>query len=266
MTTVTKVKADRDGKMSLGRHLIELRKRITRAAIGILLGAIVGWLLSEPVLEALRVPIGHIAEAQGRNSELNFTTISEAFDLRMQIAVTVGVVISSPIWLYQIWAFFVPGLTSREKRFAVAFVASAVPLFLAGCAAGWFVLPNMVALLTSFAPADSAAIISAKGYYDFVLKLVVAIGIAFVLPVFLVLLNFAGVLSAKSILGSWRVAFILVIMFTAVATPAADVMSMFMLAVPMIFLYFVAALIAWIHDRRAQKVSDRIDVELAGIR
>jgi len=265
VTTVTKVKSARDGRMTLGGHLIELRKRITRAAIGILLGAIVGWLVSEPVLDALRVPIGNIAQAQGRTSELNFTTISEAFDLRMQIAVTVGVVISSPIWLYQIWAFFMPGLARREKQFALAFVASAVPLFLAGCAAGWFVLPNMVALLTSFAPEDSAAIISAKGYYDFVLKLVVAIGIAFVLPVFLVLLNFAGVLSARSILGSWRIAIVVVIIFTAVATPAADVMSMFMLAVPMIFLYFVAGFIAWIHDRRARKAADRIDQELAGL-
>ncbi|WEO79343.1 twin-arginine translocase subunit TatC [Cryobacterium sp. SO2] len=252
--------------MSLGGHLIELRKRITRAALGILAGAVVGWLLSEPVLDALRVPIGRIAEAQGRTSELNFTTISEAFDLRMQIAITVGVVVASPVWLYQIWAFFMPGLTRREKRFALGFVAAAVPLFLAGCAAGWFVLPNMVALLTSFAPADSAAIISAKGYYDFVLKLVVAIGIAFVLPVFLVLLNFAGVLSARSILGSWRVAILVVILFTAVATPAADVMSMFLLAVPMMALYFVAGFIAWIHDRRARKASDRLDQELAGLR
>jgi len=263
VTTVTKVKADRDGKMSLGRHLIELRKRITRAAIGILLGAIVGWLLSEPVLEALRVPIGHIAEAQGRNSELNFTTISEAFDLRMQIAVTVGVVISSPIWLYQIWAFFVPGLTSREKRFAVAFVASAVPLFLAGCAAGWFVLPNMVALLTSFAPADSAAIISAKGYYDFVLKLVVAIGIAFVLPVFLVLLNFIGILSASAILKGWRWAILAITLFTAIATPAADVVSMFLLAIPMVALYFAAYGVSALHDRAVARRADALSAGLA---
>ena len=265
MATVTKVTSARDGTMTLGGHLIDLRKRITRAAAGILLGAVAGWLVSEGVLDALRVPIGTIAQAQGRVSELNFTTISEAFDLRMQIAITVGIVISAPIWLYQLWAFFMPGLKRREKQFALAFVAAAVPLFLAGCAAGWFVLPNMVALLTSFAPHDSAAIISAKGYYDFVLKLVVAIGVAFVLPVFLVLLNFAGVLSARSILGSWRMAIVVVIVFTAVATPAADVMSMFLLAVPMMLLYFLAGFIAWLNDRRARKASDRLDQELDGL-
>lgn len=265
MATLTKEKSARDRKMSLGGHLIEFRKRLVRAALGILVGAVVGWLLSASVLDVLRVPITAIAEAQGRSSELNFTTISEAFDLRMQIALTVGVVISSPIWLYQVWAFLMPGLRAREKKYAIGFVATAVPLFLAGCAAGFFVLPNMVALLTSFAPSDSAAIISAKGYYDFVLKLVLAIGVAFVVPVLLVLMNFAGVVSAKSILASWRIAILVVIMFTAIATPAADVMSMFLLAVPMICLYFIAAFIAWLHDRRMKKVSDRIDAELASM-
>ena len=100
------------------------------------------------------------------------------------------------MWLYQIFAFLVPGLTRREKQYTFGFFFTAVPLFLAGCAAGWYVLPHVVELMTSFAPAEDAAFINAQNYFDFVLKLVVAIGIAFVLPVFIVLLNFAGVISA----------------------------------------------------------------------
>jgi sec-independent protein translocase protein TatC len=248
--------------MSLGAHLIELRKRLFLAALGIVVGMVVGWILSDAVLQALTVPIQELSDAQGRTASLNFTDISSAFDLRIQIAFTVGVVISSPVWLYQIWAFAVPGMKRREKQYAVGFVLSAVPLFLAGCAAGWFVMPHMVVLLTGFAPQDTTALISARTYYDFVLKLVLAIGIAFVLPVFLVLLNFAGVLTAKAILKSWRIAILVITLFTAIATPAADVMSMFLLAIPMVLLYFGAAGIAYIHDRRVAKRQRTIDAEL----
>jgi sec-independent protein translocase protein TatC len=248
--------------MSLGAHLIELRKRLFLAALGIVVGMVVGWILSDAVLQALTVPIRELSDAQGRTASLNFTDISSAFDLRIQIAFTVGVVISSPVWLYQIWAFAVPGMKRREKQYAVGFVLSAVPLFLAGCAAGWFVMPHMVVLLTGFAPQDTTALISARTYYDFVLKLVLAIGIAFVLPVFLVLLNFAGVLTAKAILKSWRIAILVITLFTAIATPAADVMSMFLLAIPMVLLYFGAAGIAYIHDRRVAKRQRTIDAEL----
>jgi len=251
--------------MSLGAHLIELRKRLFLAALGVVLGMIVGWILSDNVLEALRAPIEELAEVQGRTASLNFTDISSAFDLRLQIAFTVGIVVSSPIWLYQLWAFMVPGMRRREKQYAVGFVLAAVPLFLAGCVAGWFVLPHMVVLLTGFAPQDTTALISARTYYDFVLKLVLAIGVAFILPVFLVLLNFAGVLSAVTILKSWRIAILAITLFTAIATPAADVMSMFLLAIPMLILYFTAAGIAWIHDRRAARKTAKLDAEYATV-
>jgi len=128
-----------------------------------------------------------------------------------------------------------------------------VPLFLAGVTAGWLVLPNIVVLLTGFAPAQSATLLTAKVYLDFALKLVLAIGVGFVLPVFLVVLNFVGVLEARSIIKGWRVAIIIIALFTAIATPAADVVSMVVLAIPMVVLYFVAAGIATIHDRRAAK-------------
>ena len=249
--------------MSLGAHLIELRKRLFIAALAIVAGMVVGFILSDFVLDALIKPISEVAADQSRAASLNFTDVSSAFDLRVQIAFTVGVVLSSPVWLYQVWAFVMPGLKKNEKRYAVGFVLSAVPLFLAGCAAGWFVMPHMVTLLTGFAPEGTTALLTARSYFDFVLKLVLAIGIAFVLPVFLVLLNFAGVLSAAAILKSWRIAVLAITVFTAIATPAADVMSMFLLAIPMVLLYFTAAGIAWMHDRRLKRSQQQLDVELA---
>ncbi|MEY4102579.1 MAG: hypothetical protein RIR88_713 [Actinomycetota bacterium] len=242
-----------EGRMSLAEHLVELRKRLYISAIAILAATVVGWFLSDFLLNSLRAPIFEIAVDQSRVATLNYDAITSAFDLKLQIAFTVGVVISSPVWLFQIWAFFIPGLTKKERAYSLGFFLSAVPLFIAGCAAGWFVFPRIVQLMTSFAPSDDSTIITAKTYFDFVLKLVLIVGVAFVLPVFLVLLNFAGVLSARSILKSWRMAILVIVLFTAIATPAADVLSMILLAIPMVILYFAAALIAWIHDRRQAK-------------
>ena len=245
-------------RMSLGAHLVELRKRLFRSAIAIVVGMAIGWWLTDVVVwEAIQEPVNRVVEAQkgegAGSTGIIFPTISSAFDLRLQIAFTLGIVLSAPVWLYQVFAFLVPGLNRRERRFTFAFFATAIPLFFAGCAAGWFVLPNIVKLMTSFVPEGAETLLTAKEYIDFVLKLVVAIGIAFVVPVFIVLLNFAGILSAASIIKSWRIAILVIVLFTAFATPSADIVSMFMLAIPMVGLYFAAYGIAFLHDRRAAK-------------
>lgn len=245
--------------MSLGAHLVELRKRLFIGGISILLASIAGFFLAEFVWDALRVPI--LAIAESRNATINYSTITGAFDVRIQVAVMIGLVISSPVWLYQILAFLVPGLSGREKRYTFGFFFSAVPLFLAGLLAGWWVLPHIVEIMSSFIPAQDANIVEAKTYLDFVIKLMLAVGIAFVMPVFLVLLNFLGVLSAKSIIKGWRWAILLIAIFCAIATPAADVMSMFLLAVPMVVLYFLSAGVAWLHDRAAARKARALDKE-----
>lgn len=252
--------ANSKGQMSLGQHLLELRRRLFRAALGILAGAIVGFAIAPWLLDQVAGPISEIAES--RDAVLNFSQVTSSFDLRMQIAIYVGLFVSSPIWLYQVFAFLVPGLTGKEKRYTFGFFFSAVPLFLAGCAAGWFVLPHIVVLLSSFAPEGSASVMDAKDYLNFVLKLVLAVGVAFVLPVFLVILNFLGILSAKGIIKGWRIAILSITLFTAIATPAADVFSMFLLAIPMVALYFIAVGIAFWHDAIAAKRLRRLESDL----
>lgn len=245
--------------MSLGDHLRELRKRLVISAVAILLASVAGYLLAPFVKDGMRVPIDKIAS--GRNAEITYTTVTGAFDLQISIALTLAILIASPIWLYQIFAFLVPGLTGREKKYTFGFFFSAVPLFLAGAATGWFLFPRMVQLLAGFAPTQDATLLDAKYYYEFIIKLVLAVGIAFVLPVFLVLLNFVGILSATAIMKGWRVAVLIIVLFCAIATPAADVISMFLLAVPMTLLYFLAVAIAWIHDRGAARRVSRFDTD-----
>jgi len=239
--------------MSLGSHLKEFRNRVLVAFIGIVIGTAFGWWASSYVFVGLQAPIAVVAADSGRGAALNFDTIAGGFDLTLQIALTIGVVVSSPLWLYEVWAFLTPGLVKRERRYAIGFLLSAVPLFLGGCAVGWLVMPHVVELFVSFAPADSISNLSARYYYDFILKLMLATGVGFVLPAVLSLLNFAGVLSAKTILKGWRIAIIVIVTFTAFATPATDIISMFLLAAPMLVLYFAAAGIAVINDRRRAK-------------
>jgi sec-independent protein translocase protein TatC len=252
-----------EGRMSFGEHLAELRKRLFISAIAILVAMVVGFIISEWLIDQIAIPITEIAEERGR-AILNFDAITGAFDLRMKVAFTAGLVISSPVWLYQVWAFFVPGLTRKEIAYVLGFFLSAIPLFLAGCAAGYYVMPHIVELMVGFTPADASNFFNAAMYYDFVLKLIIAVGIAFVLPVFLVLLNFVGVLSAAAIIKGWRVAVLVIALFCAVATPAADLVSMFLLAIPMVFLYFVAYGVAYLHDRRAAKRQKVREAELVG--
>jgi sec-independent protein translocase protein TatC len=244
--------------MTLGEHLVELRRRLGIIGVSIVLAAIGGWFLADPVWAALSDPVMEIAQRRGRDADINYTSVTEAFDTKVAIALVLGIVMAAPVWLYQIWAFFVPALMRKERRYALGFLSAAIPLFFAGVTAGWLVLPNIVILLTGFAPEQSSTLLTAKVYLDFALKLVVAVGVGFVLPVFLVLLTVIGVLSAQSIIRGWRWAIVMIAVFTALATPAADVVSMVLLAIPMIFLYFIAAGIAWLNDRRVAKKAARL--------
>ncbi|MFT4029808.1 MAG: twin-arginine translocase subunit TatC [Protaetiibacter sp.] len=264
--------------MSLGEHLIELRKRLTRSALAILAGTMIGWMLYdlswlgeliEPLVPgaatalegqgswaAISGPVFHIAERLGLDPEkitLNFSSLTGALDIQFQVSLVVGIILSSPVWLYQLFAFFVPGLTSRERRYVFGFFFTAVPLFLLGCAAGWFVLPRIVEFMFGFVPPGASQLYDTKTYVDFILKLLLATGIAFVMPVFLVLLNFAGVLAGSTILRGWRWAVLIIVLFTALATPAADPISMLLLAAPMVVLYFAAVGVAVWHDRAVAK-------------
>jgi sec-independent protein translocase protein TatC len=249
--------------MSLGQHLVEFRRRLFWAAGAVLVGTGGGWFLYDLVWPQLQSPIKHIDKSH--EAIINFTNITGAFDIRVQIAFTIGIVVSSPVWLYQIFAFLVPALNRREKRYVFAFIFTAIPLFLIGCAVGWIVFPHMIELMSSFVPAGSASFYDAKYYLDFVLKLVIVVGIAFELPVFLVLLNFVGVLRAKAILKGWRWAVLAIVVFTAIATPAADISSMMLLALPMTVLYFVAIGISFLHDRQVdrRKAAEELDAATA---
>ncbi len=239
--------APRSAPMPVAAHLAEATRRAVRAAAAVAVCAVVGWFLYEPVMDLLRAPIAQIAA--DRQASLNFDSVTGAFDLHLRVALVAGFVLSSPVWLYELFAFVLPGLTRRERRYVLGSVGAAAPLFAAGCATGLLLFPHMVSVLAGFASSEDSTILDAGAYIDFILKIVVATGVAFVLPVVLVVLNLAGMLPARTLARSWRYAVVAIVLFSALATPSADVMSMFLVAVPMAALFATALAIAALHDR-----------------
>ena len=254
----------RDGRMPLRAHLVEARNRIFLAGLGILVGGIVGWFLYEPVFELLQQPILDVAAEKGRTVALNFAGVASAVDMQFKIAVWLGLIISSPWWLYQVWAFIVPGLTRREKLYTLGFLGSAVPLFLAGALLAWWVLPRAVVLLVEFVPDQALNIQDAQAYLTFVAQIILAFGLVFLLPVFMVALNMIGLVRARTYLRGWRWAVVLACVFSAVMTPTPDIVTMLAMTAPIIVLYFAAIALAAVHDRRrdrrraAQELEDAV--------
>ena len=254
---------DKERRMSLGSHLRELRVRLTWSAVFLVVGTAVGWFLFEPVFKILQAPLLEVTKARGIEAVVNFGTVVSAFDLRVQVSIFLGVIITSPFWLYNLWAFVSPGLKTRERRFTLGFLFSSVPLFLSGAYIAWSSLPSFVIVLIGFTPEGSSNVINASDYILFAIRIVLVFGLAFVMPVLLVLMNFANIVTGKAILKGWRVAVLVIALVSALATPTADPMSMFLLMGPLAALYFIAVGIAVLNDkRRARREAKLLGEEL----
>ena len=239
--------------MSLSGHLKELRNRLFWSALFIISGSIAGWYLFDFVFNELQRPIVELASKPRSNVTINFPTVVSAFDVRLQVSIFLGILMSAPVWLYNLWAFITPGLKKREKRYTIGFVVASVPLFIGGTALAWSSLPTFVVVLVGFTPEGAANVINASDYILFTIRILLVFGLAFVLPVALVMLNFAGVISAENIIKSWRMAVFISAVVGAIATPVAEPMAMFLLMVPLLILYFLAAGIAFLHDKRVAR-------------
>ena len=239
--------------MSLSGHLKELRNRLFWSALFIIGGSVAGWFMFDLVFNELQRPIVELAAKPGSNATINFPTVVSAFDVRLQVSIFLGILMSAPVWLYNLWAFVTPGLKKRERRYTIGFVIASVPLFIGGTALAWASLPTFVVVLVGFTPDGAANVINASEYILFTIRILLVFGLAFVLPVALVMLNFAGVITAQNILKSWRMAVFIAAVVGAIATPVAEPMAMFLLMVPLLILYFLAAGIAHLHDKRVAK-------------
>jgi sec-independent protein translocase protein TatC len=256
---------DGQGGMTLVEHLRELRSRLVKGVAAVALGAVVGWFLFDPVFALLKEPFLDLARSNGDlDAKLTLSDITGPFFLRLKIALMLGVIIGSPVWLYQMWAFVVPALHRNERRWSVLFLGTAVPLFLAGVGLAFLVLPKGLGLLIGFTPTDVSNFVQVDRYLSFVVRLTLAFGLAFELPVFVVMLNLAGIVSAAALRRKRSVIVFGVFVFAAVATPTGDPVTMLTLALPMWGLFEGSLVVARLVDRRRARLSPEPDYATLG--
>ena len=237
--------------MALSDHLRELRARLLRSALVLTAVFIACLFFYDELLDIIQRPYNQAADQldASTQSEIVLNGVTAGLMLQLKLCGVAAIVLSSPYWLYQIWAFVVPGLHPNEKKWSRVFAAVAGPLFLLGVATGYYVLPKGIAVLIGFTPNEVTNLVEFTQFFSFITRMLLVFGIAFEIPLFVIMLNLAGVVSGRA-LGRYRPWIVIgTFVFAAVATPSTDPFSMLMLALPMLVLFLVAEVIARWSDR-----------------
>jgi sec-independent protein translocase protein TatC len=248
--------ADPEGRMPLMDHIRELRDRVVKMLLALAAGMVAGFVFFNPVWRVIERPLcsavirGHTGCTTLGVNQLALDGPLDSFYLRVKVAVIVAVIVSSPVWLYQIWAFIAPGLYAREKRWGYIFIGAAVPLFLVGVSLAYLSLGRSMHYLLGLTPGGVANIISVDQYMSFVMAMMLAFGIAFEVPLLIVMLNLAGILTHERFRKGRRVMIFAVFLVAGMANPSPDPTTMLILGGICAALVEVAELIVWSHDRR----------------
>lgn len=252
--------------MPLADHLRELRNRLAKAMLAIVVITIVAAFFYNDIINFLTKPVldsvgcGETFEqlAKSKSSshpcaQITINGLLAPFTLALQVSLMAGVVFASPIWLYQLWAFVAPGLHRHEKKYAYAFVGTGVPLFFGGAFFAYKVLPTTAKVLIDFTPHGVSNLLPLDDLLQLVTRMVIVFGLSFELPLLLIMLNLTGVLSGQRMLGWWRAMILGITVFAAVATPSTDPLSMLALAGPIWVLYFGAVVFSIFNDKRKRR-------------
>jgi sec-independent protein translocase protein TatC len=277
LKSARKQEKDAEGRMPLGDHLRELRNRLLKSVLAIGVVTVVAALyynnliafLVNPVLKSVgcKASLNDIAQQvdavkqDARCAHITMNGLLTPFTLALKVSLMAGVVLSTPVWLYQLWAFLAPGLHKHEKKYALAFVGAGFPLFLMGAFFAYKILPTTATVLIGFTPKNVENLLPLDDYLDLVTRMVVVFGLSFELPLLLVMLNFGGILSGKRMTGLWRAMVMGITVFAAVATPSTDPLSMLALAGPIWVLYFIACAVSLLNDGRRRKANPDADLD-----
>lgn len=255
--------------MPLADHLRELRNRLAKAMLAIVVVTVVAAFFYNDIINFLTKPIldsvgcgktfeeiaGQLRSGDSSNkcASITINGLLAPFTLALQVSLMAGVVFASPVWLYQLWAFIAPGLHNHERKYAYAFVGMGAPLFIGGGYFAYRVLPTTAKVLIDFTPGGVANLLPLDDLLQLVTRMVVVFGLSFELPLLLVFLNLTGMVTGKRMLGWWRAMIIGITVFAAVATPSTDPVSMLALAGPIWVLYFGATAFSLLNDRRKRR-------------
>jgi sec-independent protein translocase protein TatC len=258
-----------DGSMTLFEHLRELRYRLIVASLAIIVATSVSAFFYTYLLKLLTRPYyAGIENLKSTNpdsvTQLVNIDLTSPLRLAVQVCLVAGLVLSGPIWLYQLWAFIVPGLLAKEKKWALVFIGTASPLFALGVLTAYVVLPKAISVLLGFTVAGVANLQDINTFLSFMLRLMVVFGIAYLVPLLVLMLNIVGVIKAKQLAKYRSLVIFGTFVFGAVATPSTDPFSMLALALPMTALFLVAEAIAHgVDRRRAKRIAESGDELLA---
>jgi sec-independent protein translocase protein TatC len=236
--------------MTLIEHLEELRSRITRSLLAIAIGGAIGWFLYDPVIQLLLNPycdyLKTVPPGQQPTNGCNlyFLGAIDGILIKLKVILFLGLAISLPYVLYQLWAFIVPGLTRRERRMAIPFVLTSTVLFLLGCLFAYVTLPKALQFLLGFAGPHLAPLLTGDKFLGFVIIVALAFGLSFEFPIVLVFLSIVGVVTSRKLRDWRRPAYLFIAIFAAVVTPSADPYTMCAMMVPMMIFYEAAILVA----------------------
>ena len=245
-----------EGRMPVMGHIRELRNRVVKMLAAAAAGMVVGFVFFSPVWKVIERPLcsavvrGHTGCATLGVNQLALDGPLDSFYLRVKVAVIVAVIVSSPVWLYQIWAFAAPGLHAREKRWSYTFLGAAIPLFGIGITLSYLSLGRSMHYLLGLTPGDVQNLIQVDQYMSFVMAMLLAFGIAFLVPLLIIMLNLAGILTHERF-RKWRRAMIFAVFLIAgIANPSPDPITMLILGGACAALVEVAEFIVWRNDRR----------------
>lgn len=242
-----------DGRMTLSEHLSELRRRLFISGLAILAGMAVAFIFHSHILHVLTHPYCTLPNRYrplSGHCTLIVTGVLDAFTVTLKLSLYAGLILSSPVWLYQMWRFITPGLYSHERRYATSFVGASMALFALGGLFAWLTLNKGLRFLLGFATGGVASLLSFNSYLSFVVAMILIFAVSFEFPLLVVMLNLAGVLSYQRLRRWTRGILFGVFAFAAVATPSQDPFTMLALAVPICLLYAIALGFAFVHDRR----------------
>jgi sec-independent protein translocase protein TatC len=249
-----------EGRMPLFDHLRELRNRVVRSALALVAGMVVGFVFFNPVWHFIEKPLceaairGHTGCQTLGVNQLVLNGPLDAFYLRVKVALIVGVILSSPIWLYQVWSFIAPGLYAREKRWGHIFIGTAVPLFLVGNTLAYLSLGRSMHYLLGLTPGGVQNLIQVDLYMSFVMTMMLMFGLAFELPLLIIMLNLAGILTHERF-RKWRRMLIFgTFLIAGIANPSPDPITMLVLGGACALLVEVAEFIVWSNDRRRARL------------
>ncbi|HWM19992.1 MAG TPA: twin-arginine translocase subunit TatC [Ilumatobacteraceae bacterium] len=253
-----------DDAMTLTEHLAELRVRIIRSALAVVVGAILILAFYDRVLDFITRPYTNLCKRRGpefcglsvnEEGKVRLFTLDplEGLSTRLKIATYGGIILALPVIMWQVWRFIVPALHAKEKRYAIPFVVSSVLLFLLGGFLAYATLERALEFLISWSGEDVEQAFQVSRYVRLVGLMVAAFGVGFLFPVLLVFLQLVGVLTPRTLIGAWRFALVGIFVLAAVITPSGDPISLLALSLPMCVLYFLSILVGWLILRRRSK-------------